>query len=154
MVTMQHASFLYRQRTFRGLRSAIETTTSTSSSRCEVSSFKNLWNATNAHTLLLSRSKKSCKRSIRTDMSSFFKARNAGRRSIRPGGVDRWGVFISGSRVEIVKVWPEKLAILPYAWTRCERQTSTRIPLSRAILYRKSSHASRWDHTSPLLPST
>lgn len=97
--------------TLRGLRSTIKTTTASASSWCTISStqvrtsfnfvleivveepklkFQTLWNTTVPHTLLPSRSKKSSKRSVCSDMSSLFKARNVGHRPVRLGSSDRW----------------------------------------------------------------
>ncbi|CRL00596.1 CLUMA_CG013856, isoform A [Clunio marinus] len=89
MVIMQHASFLYRQRTLRGLRSTIKTTTASTTSWCKILSTKNIRNTAVPHTLLPSRSKKSCSRSLHANMSSLLKARNVGHRSVWLGSSDR-----------------------------------------------------------------
>lgn len=52
--------------------------------------FQTIRNSTVIHTLLPSRSKKSCSRSICANMSSLLEARNAGHRTVRLGSSDRW----------------------------------------------------------------
>lgn len=111
MVIMQHASFLYRQRTLRGLRSTIKTTTASASSWRTISStqvrqssdedydrlqfnisllLQTIRNTAVPHTLLPRRSKKSCTRSLCSNMSSLLEAGNAGHRTVRLGSSDRW----------------------------------------------------------------
>lgn len=72
-------------------------------------------------------------------MSSFFKARNAGRRSVRPGGVDRW-VFNSSI---------EKFEIGQSTTTRSPARTNFNIYTTKR--WRKRSYANTFhSRSSPI----
>lgn len=105
LVTMQDASFLHRQRAFGGLRATIKTSSSwstfSSAKVCCLVLFDIKYCATTvyfsqtirnyqpSHTILPSRSKKSCSRSLHSNMSPLFKARNARHRSLRFSSFNR-----------------------------------------------------------------
>lgn len=114
LVTMQHASFLHRQRAPRGLRITIQpaaagipissvkvntmhaythTGSRLNSMRvrvlCSWIDVQTSRNDTAAHTLLPGRSKEPCTRGVRPDMPALCQTGHAGHGALRPGHSDR-----------------------------------------------------------------